>query len=73
MMGMEGQKLELLGTFYPQSGNRVVGRGRLASSNKAPPPTGTVPLNGDHTFKHMSLLGIFQIQPIKNVTKIANL
>lgn len=28
MMGMAGQKLELLGTFYPQSGNRVVGRGR---------------------------------------------
>lgn len=26
MMGMAGQKLELLGTFYPQSGNRVVGR-----------------------------------------------
>lgn len=28
MMGMAGQELELLGTFHPQSGNRVVGRGR---------------------------------------------
>lgn len=76
MMGMAGQELELLATFHPQSGNRVVGREDLspqwlASSSKAPPPAGTASLTGDHIFKHMSLLGVFQIQSIKHVTKIA--